>query len=431
MQELEVGHVQSESRFGAASDKGRRSHNEDYCAVRDYSARRRPKYLGFMAIADGMGGHRSGEVASSTAVRLLEQHMNPTVFEGPADFEERAESVLWNAFSAANSHIHDLGAANPELEGMGTTLTCAAIGFDDAYIAHVGDTRAYHVSPSGITQVTEDHSVTGKMVAEGILTESQARTHARRNVLTRAVGPEISVEIDILKIRVERGDVIFMCCDGLHSTVTAGDIYHVLGSEPDLQAACRTLVDMAIERGSDDNVSAVAWRKPSKETPGRARRAGAARSRPASRPVPLWAKALLVLLTLCVGFAAGWGLGALFMGNDRVKRTPPDSRSGPAEGSSPRGNQPSSRGPAEGNGFAEGQTVVVSVTSGTCSLRGTPDTSTQPLAQLANGCRLEVLSAIAKKDPGGMQWYNVRVVDSASVYRGREGYVAARYLKEP
>lgn len=431
MQELEAQHVRSESRFGVASDKGRRSHNEDYCAVLDYSARRRPKYLGFMAIADGMGGHRSGEVASSTAVRLLEQYMSPIAFEDPADFEERAEGVLWNAFSAANSHIHDLGAANPDQEGMGTTLTCAAIGFDDAYIAHVGDTRAYHVSSSGITQITEDHSVTGKMVAEGILTESQARTHARRNVLTRAVGPEMSVEVDLLKTRVDRGDVIFICCDGLHSTVTAGDIFHVIGSEPDLQTACRTLVDLAIARGSDDNVSAVAWRKPLSEARGRTRRAGAARSRSASRPVPLWARALLVLLTLCVGFAVGWGLGAVFMGGDRADRTAPVSRGSPTTGSGPPGTRPASSGPAEGNGFIAGQAVVVSVSRDTCALRGTPDTSTEPLARLEDGCSLEVLSAIAKKDATGRQWYNVRVVDSASPARGREGYVAARYLKEP
>lgn len=433
LRELETQLAQSEARYGVVSKQGGRPYNEDYCSIRDYSARRRPKYLCFIAIADGMGGHQAGDVASSVAVQMLEQYTNPAAFTGADDFEERAEGILWNAFSAANSHVHDLGLADPGHEGMGTTLTCALVGFDNAYFAHVGDTRAYSISASGITQITEDHSVVGKMVTEGILTESQARTHAKRNILTRAVGPELNVEIDLLKVQLDAGDIIFMCCDGLSSTVTAGDIFHIVGSEPNLQSACEQLVDLAIARGSDDNVSAVAWRKP--HTPGGtgAKRAPKGDARAARNTLPVWVVTLLTLLSVCLGFAVGWGLGALFLSNKTpTKTTSPAARSAPST-TALRTSTPEqmSSGPAEGNGFAEGATVAVSLTSGTCGLRETADTNQPPKAQLKNGCKLKILSAIPKKDSSGRQWYQVQVTDTTTADVGKEGYVAAQFLKAP
>ena len=432
MAELETA-LQSELRYGVVSKQGRRPYNEDYCTVHDYSLRRNAKYLCFMAMADGMGGHQAGDVASSVAAQMLEQNAGPTAFESNDDFELRSEQILWNAFSAANSHIHDLGAANPEHEGMGTTLTCALIGFEYAHLAHVGDTRAYTVSEAGIHQVTEDHSVVGKMVTEGLLTEHEARTHSSRNILTRAVGPELNVEIDLLKVPMQPGDIMFMCCDGLYSTVTAGDIYHVLASDPDLNSACGQLADLAIARGSDDNVSAIAWRMPQAEEMSAAGARRSARHKPtpaASGSMPRWAVALLALLVLCAGFGIGWGIGAIFFSNKTpaktTQTTAPWSTSPRVSSSSPA-SSPTSTGPAEGNSFAKGTPVVVSTN---CNLRETKAITPSVIAELPSGCKLKVISE-SSSFASGKWWYQVEVTDTASAAKGKQGYVVAEYIKAP
>jgi serine/threonine protein phosphatase PrpC len=422
--ELETAQTQSELRCGVVSKQGRRPYNEDYCTVHDYSLRRNAKYLCFMAMADGMGGHQAGDVASSVAVQILEQRAGPTAFSSNEDFEQRSEQMLWNSFSATNSHIHDLGEANPEHEGMGTTLTCALIGFEYAHLAHVGDTRAYTISAAGIHQVTEDHSVVGKMVTEGLLTEQEARTHASRNILTRAVGPELNVEIDLLKVPMQPGDIMFMCCDGLHSTVTAGDIYQVLASDANLRSACDRLVDLAIARGSDDNVSAIAWRMPRGEELSATGAPRAARHRPAAATtgsMPRWAVALLALLLLCAGFGIGWGIGAIFFSNKTPART--------TRTTTPAITSPTSTGPAEATELAKGTELVTSLTSDTLKLRKDPNTDGQILAELSNGCKLKVVSANSSSDSSGMQWYKVEVTDSTSAANGKQGYVAAKYIK--
>src|SRR5450759_2193169 len=118
-------HDQFEPRYGVVSKPGGRDYNEDACAIRDYSLRRRSKYLCLMAMADGMGGHNAGDVASQVAVQMFERLSGPRQFEYSGDFSDNVERVIWNAFSAINSHVHDLGEASPERHGMGTTLSCA------------------------------------------------------------------------------------------------------------------------------------------------------------------------------------------------------------------------------------------------------------------------------------------------------------------
>ncbi|HEY5527468.1 MAG TPA: protein phosphatase 2C domain-containing protein [Candidatus Anoxymicrobiaceae bacterium] len=435
MAELEQAQAQSEFRYGVVSKQGGRPYNEDYCTVHDYSLRRNCKYLCFMAMADGMGGHQAGDVASSVAVQMLEQYAGPTAFSSNQDFEQGAEQMLWNAFSATNSHIHDLGEANPEHEGMGTTLTCALIGFEYAHLAHVGDTRAYTISAAGIQQVTEDHSVVGKMVTEGLLTEYEARTHARRNILTRAVGPELNVEIDLLKVPMQPGDIMFMCCDGLYSAVTAGEIYQALAGGGDLHSACDRLVDLAITNGSDDNVSAIAWRMPPGEELSAAGGRRVARHEPAATgtgSLPRWASALLMLLVLCIGFAIGWGVGAVFFSNKtpaKTTRTTAPLSTSPRRSNSSSASSPTSTGPAEGNELAKGTAVVT--TGSNVNLRETTDSTVQQIvAVLPNGCKLKVISG-SSSFASGKSWYKVEVTDTASPANGKKGYVAADYIKVP
>lgn len=429
--DLYQAQAQSELRYGVVSKQGGRPYNEDYCTVHDYTLRRNPKYLCFMAMADGMGGHQAGDIASSVAVQMLEKYTSPSGFSSNQEFEEKAERMLWNAFSAANSHIHDLGKANPDREGMGTTLTCALIDFDYAYIGHVGDTRAYTVSSAGITQITADHSVVGQMVTEGIITEQEARTHAKRNILTRAIGPELNVEIDLLRLPVQAGDIVFMCSDGLYSMVTAGEIYQVLGGEMNLHAACNHLVDLAISRGSGDNVSAVAWKMPPQEVlsagaAGRGHRRKQASA--SSGALPVWAIVLLAVAVLLVGFGIGWGIGALFFGNNTpTKITGVTSSSTTASSASQGSSSTKHSGPADSTGYLKGASLVV--IDGPCNLRASPGTTEQEVAVLANGCHVKTLADAPVYDSTGRQWYQVEVTDTAA--KGKKGYVFSQYIKLP
>lgn len=416
-----------EPRYGVVSNQGGRPYNEDYCAVHDYSLRRYPKYLCFMAMADGMGGHQAGDVASQVAVQMLEQLAGPKVFSDPLDFENRVEQVLWNAFSAINSRICNLGQGSPEREGMGTTLTCALVDCQNAYIGHVGDTRAYIITSSGISAVTEDHSVVGKMVADGVLTENEAMTHEKRNILTRAVGPETNVEVDILKVPMQPGEILFICTDGLYSAVTGGEIYQVLATEADLQSACVHMVDLAIARGSEDNVSAAAWRMPPEEM---LAGAGSRRMAAASRRTGLrwWAVAALALLALILGFAAGWGIGAAFIGNKSggsSKKTVQQTITG-SQKSSTSTTQSSS--PARTAAFKRGTTVVISMESSTeYQLRLTPGLDGTIVVKIPNGCKLKVLTE-PYTDAEGNEWYSVEVIDEISA-KGKKGYVISKNIK--
>jgi PPM family protein phosphatase len=431
--DLYQAQAQSELRYGVVSKQGGRPYNEDYCTVHDYTLRRNPKYLCFMAMADGMGGHQAGDIASSVAVQMLEKYTSLSGFSSNQEFEEKAERVLWNAFSAANSHIHDLGKANPDHEGMGTTLTCALIDFDYAYIGHVGDTRAYTVSSAGITQITADHSVVGQMVTEGIITEQEARTHVKRNILTRAVGPELNVEIDLLRLPVQTGDIMFMCSDGLYATVTDGEIYQVLGTEMNLRAACTRLVDLAISRGSDDNVSAIAWKMPPQEVlsaGATGRRFKRKKASASSGALPVWAVVLVALAVLLIGFGIGWGIGALFFSNKTPTKTAgvTSTSSGTSDSSASQGSSSTKHsGPADSTGYSKGASLVV--TDGPCNLRASPGTTGQIVAQLQNGCPVKTLAEIPVYDSNSKQWYQVEVTDTPA--KGKKGYVYYQYIKLP
>lgn len=252
---------------GCLSVPGGRDHNEDSCLLRDYSRRRAPRYLCLMAVADGMGGHRAGEKASSAAVLHLEQMVASSRFPGAADYRENAAAVLGKAVSSINGIIYREGRSSPGLSGMGTTLTCAMADGSGAWVAHVGDSRAYLVSSSGARQVTEDHSLVGKMLKEGVLTEEEARVHGKRNVLTRAVGPGPEVEVDLFRVPLLPGEVLLLCSDGLHSMVTRDEIWRMVHPEVMMQQACEKLVRLATDRGADDNITVVSWRVPRQEKP--------------------------------------------------------------------------------------------------------------------------------------------------------------------
>jgi serine/threonine protein phosphatase PrpC len=235
-------------RSGAVTDTGRvRTINQDaYLVLED---------LGLYVVADGMGGHQGGEVASQIAVDALR-----------AAYVDPAADMLADAIAEANERIYDTGAADPNLHGMGTTVVAAAVleedeGGDDAggqlLVANVGDSRAYLFRDGDLTQLTEDHSMVADLLREGRISEEEAEVHPQRNIVTRVLGVYDQVEIDFWPVDAVAGDRVVLCSDGLVNEVTDDQITAVLRRLADPQEAAAELVRRANEGGGRDNITVV------------------------------------------------------------------------------------------------------------------------------------------------------------------------------
>lgn len=227
--------------WGAASDTGRvRQANEDSFLVVD----------GLFAVADGMGGHQAGEVASHLALESLE-----------AGFTAAGTDVLVRAVEGANLALVQRSAADPELAGMGTTLVAMALveaaGREAIGVVNVGDSRLYLLSDGDMTQITEDHSLVASMERQGRLTAAEAAVHPQRNILTRALGIDGSVLVDSWEILPVVGDRYLICSDGLFNEVDDNRIAATLRRLADPNEACRELVRLANEGGGRDNITCV------------------------------------------------------------------------------------------------------------------------------------------------------------------------------
>ncbi len=213
-------------------------------------------------VADGMGGAAAGEQASQIAVEAIEA-MLAAQKAGGQPFEQRPDeqviSILLEAIRTANSNIIRRATDEPELRGMGTTMTVAYVRPNRALIAHVGDSRAYLVDSRGlkIQQVTADHSFVEALVAAGHLTHEQAEEHPMRNVLYRALGQNEDVDIDLYEIRLRSGDRLVMCSDGLTHHVKAGEIATISSEAKTPDDTCQRLIDLANARGGEDNISVI------------------------------------------------------------------------------------------------------------------------------------------------------------------------------
>jgi len=235
---------------GGLTDAGpHRETNEDSIgsfAPADPLARERKGYL--YVVADGLGGHNAGEVASSSAVaRLGEEYCSPS---SPT----RIEPALRRAVEAANLRIHELTHRHPEYRSMETTLSAVAIAGPQAYIAHVGDSRVYHWRAGRLTQLTSDHSEAAELVRMRILKPDRVRDHPGRNSLTRTLGSRLIPRPDYMRQPVAAGDQFLLCSDGLWSEIEDDELTEVLGQYAPA-AACRELIDRALSRDCADNVS--------------------------------------------------------------------------------------------------------------------------------------------------------------------------------
>lgn len=294
-------------RVGAASLIGPRDSNQDAYALED-SFLDGSGALAILAVADGMGGMEGGELASRTALDRALAVLNQ---------EHAAPDALPRAFAAAHEGIRRV-AEEHNFSGTGTTLTMALVFSGEAVIAHVGDTRAYLLNGPSFTQITDDHSRVGRLVQEGVLTEEQAMGHPEQNVLERALGPGSLPEVDLYRVGVGPDDILLLSTDGLHGVLTRDELERGLRSSSSLQDACDLLASLAEERGSQDNITAVAWEYPGiderVERPATQTRAASAPVETAGerQPAPrLWQDKDLVVLAglLLLGFLLGTGIG--------------------------------------------------------------------------------------------------------------------------
>ncbi len=208
--------------------------------------------LGLYLVADGMGGHTAGQVASQLAAESSLRAVE-TLQAGSVSLSEK----LRHAVDFANREIYSQARMQPELAGMGTTLVCLLAHEGRAALAHVGDSRAYLIRSGRIRQLTDDHSLVGELLRRREISEDAAREHPHRHVLTRALGVRKSVEPDLAEISPQPGDQFVMCSDGLTNHLLDEEIAAAVSSDGDLQAACEALVDLANRRGGEDNTTVV------------------------------------------------------------------------------------------------------------------------------------------------------------------------------
>ena len=203
----------------------------------------------FCCVADGMGGHQAGEVASALAVETFAQRMRSTAV--------KPQDRLRRAVYAANLAIYDKAQADPGMSGMGTTLTGLLFENGEAHIAHVGDSRCYLMRNKALVQVTSDHTLVEELLLKGAITPREAQNHPKRNVITRALGTELTVKTDILRLRMQPGDMFLLCSDGLSGYVSDRAIQDVLNSRMRREDKVAALVEKAIEGGGRDNITVL------------------------------------------------------------------------------------------------------------------------------------------------------------------------------
>jgi PPM family protein phosphatase len=242
--------------FGLSHVGRQRQHNEDSYLVEDDAK--------LFLVADGMGGHAAGEIASRIAVDSINEfivHSKSDDGTWPHAYDEhfrRSTNRLMAAVRLANTRVLEAMRKDARLRGMGTTVVACLVDNDLISVAHVGDSRAYLIRDKHLSRITNDHSWVFEQVQAGMLTEAEAEKHPLRNVITRALGGALQVTPDASEIEARPGDVYLLCSDGLTGMVSEDEILKVVTqNDGDLKKACHQLIDIANEHGGLDNVTAV------------------------------------------------------------------------------------------------------------------------------------------------------------------------------
>jgi len=217
--------------------------------------------LGLFIVADGIGGRQDGEIASAIAVKVTAQRVEQNDIEESTPLE-----VLREAFYEVNHILYKAGKKQ-DGGGMGTTMTAALVSNEKIYLAHVGDSRAYHIDACGMQRLTEDHSLVGELVKDGSITAQEAEHHPQKNILIRSLGQDGLVTVDEKEIDWQKGDYLLLCTDGLSNMIEEEELYNIVCmsksfkeaglNEEGLRKAVNTMVETARKRGGYDNISAV------------------------------------------------------------------------------------------------------------------------------------------------------------------------------
>jgi PPM family protein phosphatase len=232
-------------KYAAKSDIGKRVHNEDSFLLPEKSG-----FPLFFAVADGMGGHAAGAVASSLLIQKLKG------FDQSLETDFALER-LREAIERANRSVFEEAEQDRALHGMGTTLVAALLLGDRYIAANVGDSRMYCFDGEILEAVTIDHSLVEQLVRAGAITREEARLHPQRNIITRAVGVSTEVDVDLFEREWKSGDILVLCSDGLHGAVKEADLIRTLSDDLSLEGMCDQLVSLALEQGGTDNVTVV------------------------------------------------------------------------------------------------------------------------------------------------------------------------------
>lgn len=236
------------------TDKGKiRKENQDSYIIENCEKRK----CTVIAICDGMGGAKAGDLASRLSCKafiskIYETLVAPTIFVG------NHEKLLRESCADANGVVYEYSSFEPDYRGMGTTLVGGVVYKNRAHLVNVGDSRAYLITPDGIRQVTRDHSYVEELVAMGAISREEAATHPKKNVITRALGVDSSAEADYYDVSLSKGDCILLCSDGLSNMVTDGEMLEAYKNNKTPDLICNELMKCALDRGARDNVSVVA-----------------------------------------------------------------------------------------------------------------------------------------------------------------------------
>jgi len=213
--------------------------------------------LNLFVVADGMGGHAAGEVASQMAVEAIKTYLASSAEENGSDAPLSNEERLKKAIAYANLQIFKTGSENPKLNGMGTTVVALLSTEEESVIGFVGDSRLYLLRNGSIEQLTHDHSMVNEYVQKGLLTPEAAEHHPQKHVLSRAMGTGIDVAVETFTRKPEAGDTYLLCSDGLSNKLSALEMCHIIESSGDLAEAGKGLIQKAIQAGGEDNITAL------------------------------------------------------------------------------------------------------------------------------------------------------------------------------
>lgn len=236
----------------ALTDTGNvREKNEDYYYISNDNE------LNLFIVADGMGGHNGGEIASKSAIEAVFDYFKQNYFKLDKNVDS-IKTFIIESIEFANKKVFGKSFTDYDLNGMGTTLTLLLIENGYYFIGHIGDSRAYLIRNNNIIQLTEDHSFVEELVKLGKITQEEARTHPQKNIITRALGTDEEIKVDVIYDNIYSGDILFLCTDGLTNMLTDEQILNEFIKNNEINISCANLINLAKFNGGYDNITIVA-----------------------------------------------------------------------------------------------------------------------------------------------------------------------------